>query len=263
MPPLTLATGELFAPKNRGQLLSYSQQFPNNERHEEQDWLDNATKLLSKEELQKNDYVSWVAYRATQTSLSNHEPAIISLLPLFTENAHSLAMTAHSMRVIRAAVVHVNPSLCMLMPLNNCSYCCGQLLFALDKEIQWWLGGVYDEDRFVFMLGGLHVEIASWKMLGKWLTGSGWAETVCTAGVVTQGVAESLLTASHLSRTRWAQKVMMISLYILMCRAYQQYASGTGENETVKTFCEWKEDKSTSFYIGLTHWSCSCTVFSL
>jgi len=135
--------------------------------------------------------------------------------------------------------VHGNAS------LNDCSYCCGQPLFALDKEIQWRLGGVYDEDRFVFMLGGLHVEMASWKMLGKWLTSSGWAETVCTAGVVTQGVAESLLTASHLSRTRWAQKVTMISLYILMCRAYQGYASGTGENETVKTFCECKEDKST------------------
>ena len=42
------------------------------------------------------------------------------------------------------------------------------------------------------------------KLLGKWLTGTGWAETVYSAGVVTQGVAESLLNASHLSRTRRA-----------------------------------------------------------
>ena len=73
MPPLTLATGELYAPKNRGQLISYSQQFPENETNEEQDWLENAKKLLWD--------VSWAAYRATQTSLSSHEPAIISLLP--------------------------------------------------------------------------------------------------------------------------------------------------------------------------------------
>ena len=30
-----------------------------------------------------------------------------------------------------------------------------------------------------------------------------------------------------------------------MCRAYQECASGTGKNETVKTFHEWKDDKST------------------
>lgn len=96
------------------------------------------------------------------------------------------------MRVIRAAVAHVNPSQTPVIAVD-------QKLFALAKEIQWRLGGVYGEDRFVFMLGGLHVEMASWKVLGKWLTGTGWAETVCSAGVVTQGVAESLLTASHLS----------------------------------------------------------------
>ena len=120
-----------------------------------------------------------------------------------------------------------------------------QTLFVLAKEIQWRLGGVYDEDWFLFMLGGLHEEMASWKMLGRWLTGTGWAETVCSAGVVTQGVAESLLTASHLSRTRPAHQVTIIPLYILMCREYQEYASATGKNETVKTSHEWKEDKST------------------
>ena len=194
--------------------------------------------MLSKEELQNNDYVSWAAYQATQTSLSSDEPAIIPLLPMFTENAHSLAMIAYSMSVIRAAVAHFNPSQTPVIAVD-------QPLFALAEEIQWRLGGVYDEDRFVFMLGGLHVEMANWKMLGKWLTGTGWAETVCSAGVVMQGVAESLLTESHLSRTPPAHQVTIISLYILMCRAYQEYASGTGENETVKTFHEWKEDKST------------------
>lgn len=77
--------------------------------------------------------VSWAAYRATQTLLSNHEPAIISLLPLFTENAHSLAMTAHSMRVIRAAVVHVNPSLCMVTPLSMTA------VIAVDSRCLPWI----------------------------------------------------------------------------------------------------------------------------
>ena len=76
---------------------------------------------------------------------------------MFTENAHSLAMMAHCMRVIRAAVAHVNPSRTPVIAVD-------QPLFVLAKEIQWRLGGVYDEDRYVFMVGGLHVEMASWKI---------------------------------------------------------------------------------------------------
>ena len=125
---------------------------------------------------------------------------------MFTENAHSLAMIAHYMRVIRAAVAHVNPSETPVIAVD-------QPLFELAKEIQWRLGGVYDEDRFALMLGGLHMEMASWKMLDNWLTGTGWAETVCSAGGVTQGVAESLLTASHLSRTRRAHQVTILGSF--------------------------------------------------
>ena len=113
---------------------------------------------------------------------------------MFLENAHSLAMIAHSMRVIRAAVAHVNPSQTPVIAVD-------QPLFALAKEIQWRLGGVYNEDRFVFMLGGLHVEMASWKMLGKWLTGTGWAETVCSAGVVNLCLLQAILV-EHGGRTK-------------------------------------------------------------
>ena len=50
------------------------------------------------------------------------------------------------------------------------------------------------------MLGALHIEMASVKMLGKWLRGSGWAGVMYNAGVTTQGVAESFLWASHVTR---------------------------------------------------------------
>lgn len=75
----------------------------------ERDWLENIKELLCKEELTKDDAVSWATYRASQVSLSYHEPAIISLLPLFVENAHSTAMILHAINVIRSAVKHVNP----------------------------------------------------------------------------------------------------------------------------------------------------------
>lgn len=93
-----------------GQLISQHQASSNSESDREIDWLDNAKELLSKEELNKSDFISWAAYCASKSSLPSHEPAIISLLPRFFENAHSLAMIAHSMKVIKSAVQHINPS---------------------------------------------------------------------------------------------------------------------------------------------------------
>lgn len=123
---------------------------------------------------------------------------------MFIENSHSLAMITHSMKVINFTVQHVNPSQIAVIAVD-------QLLFALAQKIQWTLGNVYSEDQCVVMLGGRHIEMAAFKMVN----GSGWTEALCNAGVATQGVADSLLTASHLTRTRRAHQVTAASLHLL------------------------------------------------
>ena len=47
----------------------------------------------------------------------------------------------------------------------------------------------HGEDHFVIMFGGLHVEMTAFKVLGKWLSGSGWTDVLTNA---------SFLIASHL-----------------------------------------------------------------
>ncbi|KAK3735626.1 hypothetical protein QZH41_007395 [Actinostola sp. cb2023] len=212
VPPMALPSREICAPEITVQLISHPQVSSSSETNHEQDWLENTRELLTKKELNKDDYVSWAAYRASQSSLSCHEPAIISLLPMFLENAHSLAMILHSMKVIKSAVQHVNPSQIPVIAVD-------QPLFALAKQIQWTLVDIYGEDQFVIMLGGLHIEMTAFKALGKWLSGSGWTEVLCNAGVATQGVADSCLTARHLTRTRRAHQVTAASLYMLMMKA--------------------------------------------
>ena len=96
---------------------------------------------------------------------------------MFVENAHTLAMIAHRIPVTKSAVQHVNPSHTPVIALD-------QPLFALAKQLQWTLAE-FSEAQFVVMLGGLHIEMASFKMLGKWLSGSGWADVMCNAGVAT------------------------------------------------------------------------------
>ena len=114
----------------------------------------------------------------------------------------------------------------------------------------------FSEAQFVIMLGGLHIEMASFKMLGKWLSGSGWAEVMCNAGVATQGVAESFLSASHVTRTRRAHQVTAASLHILMSKAYSEYQAKSRENEqeNLLSIEEWKDamaKKSPQFH----YWS--------
>jgi len=60
-----------------------------------------------------------------------------------------------------------------------------QPLFALAK----WLQSL-GEQRFVVMLGGLHIEMALWGTIGDFL---GWTTALCEAGVATSRVAHSFL----------------------------------------------------------------------
>ena len=232
--PIALPVSDLRAPElPRGMSIPVSTRDDNSGIREEEDWLHNIEKLLSKETLGPKDFASWAAFRAEKSSLNGRNPAIISLLPMFVENAHSLAMIAHSMKVVKMAIQHVNPSQVPVIALD-------QPLFALAKQIQWSLVE-YNEDRFVVMLGGLHIEMAAFKMLGKWVSGSGWSEAICNAGVATQGVAESFLTASHLTRTRRAHQVTAASLFVLMRTAYNDYVARMKENERPLSEEEWKK----------------------
>ena len=239
--PMALPNKELKAPALGQQSLESSDSTCNDE-DDEKDWLSREQELYNKEELDPTHFVSWAAYRASKTPLSIYKPAIVTLLPLFTENAHSLAMIAHSMKVIKAAVQHLNPLQTPVIALD-------QPLYALAKQIQWTLPE-FVEDKFLAMMGGLHIEMASLKMLGKWLTGCGWSEIMYSAGVATQGIAESFLTASHVTRTRRAHQVTAASLHILKKKAYIAYKDKLEEAEQSLTFEDWEntmEKKSPHF----------------
>ena len=189
--PMALPNKELKAPALGQQSFEPSDSTCN--KDDEKDRLSRAQELYNKEELDPKDFVSWAAYRASKTPLSVNKPAIVTLLPMFTENTHSLAMIAHSMKVIKVAVQYLNPLQAPVIALD-------QPLHDLAKQIQWTLPE-FDEDKFLAMMGGLHIEMASLKMLGKWLTGCGWSEIMYSAAVATQGIAESFLTASHVTHT--------------------------------------------------------------
>ena len=91
--------------------------------------------------------------------------AKIALLPLFSENANSVAMIKHAMTITKEATEHLNPGQIPVITMD-------QPLLSLAKQIQ-WIWPSLSEEHFVVMLGGLHIEKAIFNMLGKWLDGSG------------------------------------------------------------------------------------------
>ena len=152
--------------------------------------LRNAKELASKATLEKPDFITWAAFHACRQPTTAHIPAVISLLPMFYENAHSIAMILHAMNMIKAAVNHVNPSEIPVITLD-------QPLFALGKLIQWNWPSTHGEEKFVLMLGGLHIGMAAFKLLGDWLDGSGWTSALVAVEVATQWRSFRFFHQSH------------------------------------------------------------------
>ena len=51
-----------------------------------------------------------------------------------------------------------------------------QPLYAIAKQIQWNWPDSHGENQFVIILGGLHIELCSLKLIGDWLEDSGWVK---------------------------------------------------------------------------------------
>ena len=155
--------------------------------------------------------VSWSAFHGERQKHVNAR-CQSSLLPLFAEAAHSIAMIKHAITVVMKAVEHLNPGQAAVIAFD-------QPLYALAKQIQWRYPDTMGEVKLVVMLGALHIELAVLKAIGSWLLGSGWTEAVAQAGITTTGRAESLVTSVHITRTRYVHQITASSLYILQQRA--------------------------------------------
>ena len=125
---------------------------------------------------------------------------MMSLLPLLAEAAHSVAMFKHGITVAMKAVELLNQGQAAVIAFD-------QPIYGLAKEIQWRYPDTVGEDNLVAMLGGLVIELAVLKAIGSWLLGSGWTEAIAQAGITTTGRAESLVTSTHITRTRYVHQV--------------------------------------------------------
>ena len=167
----------------------------NIEKGEEKRWMEETLVKLDKEHVVAGDKLTWAAFHSAK-QVEKDPPALTALLPLFYEKAATPAMIKHGMHVVRQATTFLNPGQVPIITVD-------QPLFALVKMVQWKWPTSHGEQAFVAMMGGLHVEMALWSVVGDLLDGSGWTTALTEADVASSGVSDSFLKASHLTRTRY------------------------------------------------------------
>ena len=124
-------------------------------------------------------------------------------------------MIKHGMNVLCTATEFLNLGQIPIMAFDA-------PLFALVKFTQWNWPETHGEDKFIVMFGGLHIEMAMWKMYGDFLEKSGWTNALVQAGIVSSGTEDSFLKASHLTRTRHAHHITVLSPAKLQATAFSQ-----------------------------------------
>eukprot|EP00794_Sanderia_malayensis_P012494 gene12494-13777_t len=180
-------------------------------------WLEHVMNSLHTTDPEQAD-ISWAPYHATKQPDSTITASITSLLPLFREEAHSVAMICHGMNVIKQAVNLLNLNQVPVIAMD-------QPLFALAKFIQWTWPDIYGESKFLIMFGGLHIKKASLNLLGDWLAGSGWTDALVQAKITSSGKADAILKSSHITRARHAHQVIASALHILLPNSYEEYTN--------------------------------------
>ena len=88
------------------------------------------------------------------------------------------------------------------------------------------------------MMGGLHLEMALWNTLGDVLEGSDWTTALAEAEVASSGTADSFLKVAHLTRTRHAHQITLLTLHKLQKEAFLQLGSSESEIEWRNNMCQ-------------------------
>ena len=88
------------------------------------------------------------------------------------------------------------------------------------------------------MVGGLHLEMALWNTLGDVLEGSGWTTALAEAEVASSGTADSFLKVAHLTQTRHAHQITLLTLHKLQKKASLQLGSSESEIKWRNNMCQ-------------------------
>ena len=209
---------------------------------EDNDWLQNLHCWESSEvEIPLFERVSWSAYNAKKLERNEALPTKLStLLPLLKESITSTATVAHTMKIVKLILQHVNPGQIPVMTAD-------QPVYAISKQVQWLYPELYGEGKLLMMMGALHIEMCLLSTIGDWLDGSGWVELLVKSNISTPGRIESMIQGKQVKRCRYIQ-VTCAALYLQLGDVYKC----SGSSLTLQDWIESKRAKSPQFHYWAT-----------
>ena len=199
----------------------------------EAEWLDCVNESIHTESVNVHQNVTWYAFHANRSDhIGKPYQCIEAILPLFHAKAATPEMIRHGMELIKKLTVDLNPT---QIPVTTVD----QPLYDLAKKNQWTFPDSLGEDRFVVLLGGLHIEMALWSTLGDLMLGSGWPESLKDPGIVNSLAAGMcLLKAVNVMRTRYAHQVTTAVFDILKKKAFKDSGTSLSLEEWISVLSE-------------------------
>ena len=201
---------------------------------DETEWLDHVS-----ENVFSGDALPWSSYHAQSAQKSTRAKCEIALLPLFSNSSENPYMVQHAMKIIMNSTAYLNPD-------QTPVFTADQPLFCLAKQIQWKFPEDFGSKKLLVFFGDLHLEKQSMAVLGNLLKGSGWVKLLEDAKILTSGVAESALSASHIKKSRYAHEVTLAALYTLKKEAYDSRC--IYDELDYNAWCDKMKEKSIMFY---------------
>ena len=97
--------------------------------------------------------------------------------------------------------------------------------FALSKQLQLRLPMEFGYDKYICLLGDLHIEQSLLVMHGEIIKGSGLDTMMQHANLSTIGTAAAIVDANHIKRSRYCSQVSVVTIYKLLKAAHLESGS--------------------------------------
>ena len=142
-----------------------------------------------------------------------------AILPLINKQVHRLDTMYHVMNLNTKITNFLNSS---QTPVDTCD----QPVYALTKTIQWMFPETFGSDKYLSILGGLHIEQSALVMHGELIKGSG-LEKVLAANDLSIVGTSAVVDVNDIKRARYCLQVAACAVFRKLKDAYLQSGSAS------------------------------------
>ena len=161
----------------------------------------------------------WTEHRSKDSESSTIEdhPGENSLMPLMNEKVNTLKAQYHTMSVIKKTTHFINRN---QIPVDASD----QPVYALSKEIQLRYPTTFGQDKYITLLGDLHMEHTILLMHGQLIKGSGLDSILLHSKLSTEGTS-AIVDANDIKRSRYCLQVSIVVIFTLLKQAHANSGS--------------------------------------